>query len=450
MAPHFLAGASQTLSTIVRRDPAFPGLAQQWSSPGDIFSILLILGGDIVQRALAQLVGSSFRLTPVAFSFGWVAYAVSSVVAVIGDGKLMPLPDYDAVVVNAQSGYVRSNKSWILGRVLRDWHFKEEWDDYALVISVVKASRSAKAGVPTLDWPWRIGVAVIIVQIVLSAIPGILYNSWSCLVVIAGGTLLCLAQGAIPQWGKEKWSCRDLAVESMKPPHNPEQKNKTVILTQGNGSPHAVVIISEGVGLDLEDLAGTRVGSSRTTVPAVIAFGVLWIVLLLTASGVKDNPWFLLLVGGLGICQNIYAAGCKRSPGAFGLHFDHVVDIIPEEKYEEDGCTRHKTKNKVFAVLKQVDQFHDPKLGFDRTTPAKTGLDGVGLALLPIFLPGDLWPAEETWKKERVEFYKKNKAERKRLEDAARAATTNATTTPNATNAISAKDGTAVATAQTT
>lgn len=40
----------------------------QWTHPGDVFSVLLILGGDVVARALAQLAGS--RWTPVAFSFG--------------------------------------------------------------------------------------------------------------------------------------------------------------------------------------------------------------------------------------------------------------------------------------------------------------------------------------------------------------------------------------------
>lgn len=42
--------------------------SSQWSNPGDVFSVLLILGGDVVARALAQLTGS--RITPVAFSFG--------------------------------------------------------------------------------------------------------------------------------------------------------------------------------------------------------------------------------------------------------------------------------------------------------------------------------------------------------------------------------------------
>jgi hypothetical protein len=43
-------------------------LRQQWTQPRDVFSVLLLLGGEIVNRALAQLAGSAF--TPVTFSFG--------------------------------------------------------------------------------------------------------------------------------------------------------------------------------------------------------------------------------------------------------------------------------------------------------------------------------------------------------------------------------------------
>ena len=47
---------------------AAQALSDQWQSPGDIFSVLLLLGGDVINRALAQITGSYF--TPVAFSFG--------------------------------------------------------------------------------------------------------------------------------------------------------------------------------------------------------------------------------------------------------------------------------------------------------------------------------------------------------------------------------------------
>ena len=43
----------------------------EWTSPSNYaFTILLLLGGDVIVRALAQLAGG--KLTPVAFSFGTV------------------------------------------------------------------------------------------------------------------------------------------------------------------------------------------------------------------------------------------------------------------------------------------------------------------------------------------------------------------------------------------
>lgn len=57
-------------------------LKNQWSNPSDILSLLLLLGPDVIQRAIAQLVGR--RVTPVAFSFGWAAYSVSALFSAIG------------------------------------------------------------------------------------------------------------------------------------------------------------------------------------------------------------------------------------------------------------------------------------------------------------------------------------------------------------------------------
>lgn len=48
-------------------------LHAQWTNPTDIFTILLIIGGEVVQVAMGQLcAGPMPFLTPVAFSFGWV------------------------------------------------------------------------------------------------------------------------------------------------------------------------------------------------------------------------------------------------------------------------------------------------------------------------------------------------------------------------------------------
>ncbi|EEB99951.1 hypothetical protein MPER_00236, partial [Moniliophthora perniciosa FA553] len=59
-----------------------------WKNPSDTLSILLIIGGDVVLKALAQLSGR--KLVPVAFSFGWVAYSFNTLMSIFGDGRLMP------------------------------------------------------------------------------------------------------------------------------------------------------------------------------------------------------------------------------------------------------------------------------------------------------------------------------------------------------------------------
>lgn len=57
-------------------------LETQWRNPSDILSVLMLLGPDIVQKAIAQVSGRA--IAPVAFSFGWVAYAAASLLRVFG------------------------------------------------------------------------------------------------------------------------------------------------------------------------------------------------------------------------------------------------------------------------------------------------------------------------------------------------------------------------------
>lgn len=66
---------------LLPRDPPSQ-VRKQWSHPSDILSLLLIVGPDVIQRALAQLAGTS--VTPLVFSFGWVAYAVSAIASALG------------------------------------------------------------------------------------------------------------------------------------------------------------------------------------------------------------------------------------------------------------------------------------------------------------------------------------------------------------------------------
>ncbi|TFB04638.1 hypothetical protein CCMA1212_004131 [Trichoderma ghanense] len=386
--------------------------SDQWKHPNDAFSVLLILGGDVVARALAQLVGS--HLTPVAFSFanerylaavlGWVAYAISAVVSTIGENKLMPPADFSCKVVNGQTGYVRDNCSWIIGRMVRDfetWMDKQpraeapralppgsspnpvqarieeiielKWKELrerasgngqpeperppkaGLCVSVYKAQKPTK-GYPGYDAPYIAGLLTCIFQLAVAAIPCGIFGDWSILLVTGAGIVLSFISGALPRWSKEKWACRI-------------NTDKVFVLTRGNGSQHAIVIQGAGVGLDLEDLAAadTSAFDERGTQLVVVGLGFLWILLLITASGIRHNTWFLLAVGGMGILQNMYVTSKSRPPRAFGVPLE-FVEVIGKPKVME-------------ALFEVEDRY--PRLG---------------KSILPIFFPGELRKDEkEKW-----------------------------------------------------
>lgn len=77
-----LYGGESSLLPLKHTRSTDASFKSQWRNPNDILSLLLILGPDVVGRALAQLAGS--RITPVVFSFGWVAYAVNALVPAFG------------------------------------------------------------------------------------------------------------------------------------------------------------------------------------------------------------------------------------------------------------------------------------------------------------------------------------------------------------------------------
>ncbi|PNP86584.1 hypothetical protein FNYG_00076 [Fusarium nygamai] len=378
--------------------------SQQWKHPSDAFSVLLLLGGDVVARALAQLAGS--RLTPVAFSFGWVAYAITVVVSAIGENKLMPPADFSCQVINGETGYVRENHSWIIGRMVRDfdsWMDKQQgeqelpasplcrsrsqnpvkdcvdniindkWKELVdrarqrgklepkrpskagLCVPIYKAQQAIK-GYPGYDALYFTGFLTCIVQVGVAAIPCGIFGDWSILAVTASGIVLSFASGALPQWSKEKWACRI-------------DTHKAFALTRGNGSQYAIVILSEGKGLDLEDLAAADTGAfaESGTRLVVVALGFLWILLLITASGIRQNTWFLLAVGAMGMLHNIYVAGKSRPPEAYGVCLEFVKVI---------------GKHKVMDALFQVEEDYP----------------GLGKSMLPTFFPGQLRDSElEKW-----------------------------------------------------
>lgn len=267
----------------------------------------------------------------------------------------MPLPDCACKIINGESSYVRDNSSWILGRIMRDY---ENWmhdeirarqdelieERYqadieqarrrapgseaevtrraqaGLCVSFYRAGH-AKKGAVYCDVVYLSGFFIALVQLGIAAVPFGMSGDWSILFITTAGIALAFASGSLSQWRKEKWACRT-------------GHGKTVVITRGNGAKHAIVISDpDGIGLDLETLAAGQanldVSTSFSSRILVGLLAVLWIFLLICASGITENTWFLLGIGSIGIIQNIFVAGFCRNPEAFGLplHYESVIGM---------------------------------------------------------------------------------------------------------------------------
>ncbi|KAH6663307.1 hypothetical protein F5X68DRAFT_144521 [Plectosphaerella plurivora] len=356
---------------------------RQWSQPADVFSVLLLLGGEVVHRALGQLAGG--KMATVTFSFGWASYAIMMLLASIGDAKLMPVvPSDSCLVVNVKSGYVRSNVSCVIDRLVRDY---DSWMDEAikerlnqmlddrmrymqqkvrkgtniprpgqtgLCVGVYEPSQVLGCGEPVRDLIFWSGPLVSLVQLALALIPLVTDGDWFVLLITLCGTFLALATGSLPAWAAEKWACRRGTYSSF-------------VLTKGNGFQHAILILGNGRGLNLEDLAvASRLyqGPSDIMTRASLAvLATLWVLLLVSAAGVANGAIYLLAIGGLGMFHCIVVVGSRRKPGALGVHLEYR------------GVVGDMT---VMGSLLQCEERYS----------------GVGKALLPIFFPGKLLPEE--------------------------------------------------------
>ncbi len=203
----------------------------------------------------------------------------------------MPPADFRATVIGAKSGHARNNKSWVIGRLLRDYEHqskphtmnKESPDWESLRVSVFRTVSGSRAARPVHDRVWYSGFVVVLVQLSIAVVPLCLYGEWLVMFVTAWGTILAFSHGALPQWREEKWEC-------------PKGGGGTVTITQGNGSRHAMVLLGSQDAPDLEVLAycdgntvcalSTRTGSAIQT--------ALWLALVITVAGLKQGAWCTL------------------------------------------------------------------------------------------------------------------------------------------------------------
>lgn len=204
------------------------------------------------------------------------------------DRRLMPPPEFRCTVVGAQSGHSRDNKSWVIGRILRDYeqraspHTQDKnsssWE--ALRVSIFRIKANTVTGVPAYDWVWFTGLCVVLIQVVIALVPLLLHREWIVLLLTCSGTLLAFSNGLLAQWCDEKWHC-------------PKNGGGDVTITQGNGSRHAIVVLGGKNAPDLEILAysnSSMISSLSTRVVAGLQ-ALLWVLVVITVAGLKKGGW---------------------------------------------------------------------------------------------------------------------------------------------------------------
>lgn len=367
----------------------------QWTRPSDTFSILLIVGGDVIQLALANLTGTF--VTPIAFSFGWVAYSIMAVLSAIGDNRLLSCaPEVPVKVFDLKSGYGRDNQSWLLGRLIKTYdswmptevrermgqrkggrRSDEEAGDGGqsarIGLCVALYTWHGEAGRPTLDFIAWSALFVTAVQLGVAAIPLAMRGSWAIFLAASTGTLLAYASASLPHWREEKYKARR------------DDIKQDFALTRGQGSQHVLIVVrarrrgekEKPWGLNLADLAGGRSPEMPNTRIWTTVLATLWMVFFITCTGIVSDTWYLMAVGGLGMLHNLVSAGWPRRPEAMGL----PISLLKTDASDEDDQTQIFAEKKAMWTLMELELKHA----------------GFGKALLPEFFPGPLKEWEDEW-----------------------------------------------------
>ena len=171
-----------------------------------------------------------------------------------------------------------------------------------------------------------------------------------------------------------------------------------------------MIIIGDGKGWDLEAMAGKSGIPRKSTKMVFLMLTVLWTLLLITVSGLVQFRWFLVVIGGVGMLQNIYAAGTKRSSRAFNVSMKPYNDCPTIIGHREARSGKYKDSP-------DSDEEEPPppqKWEKDKTYPGVMGAlmaienllpyKGVGATLATEFFPGGL-----TYHPERYRFKRERK-----------------------------------------
>ncbi|EIW52539.1 uncharacterized protein TRAVEDRAFT_52983 [Trametes versicolor FP-101664 SS1] len=329
-------------------------------NPSTILPILMVLGADVLRRSQ-----SVPGVAP--FSIGWPEFLLD----LLARGRSTLPVESPCTVINARSGYARTNRSAVLEHLLRSHNTTPTRGGLTLTFLYT----SQRPGIPGNDIVSYTALATVFLQLAAAGVLPILgIGSDHILTITASGTILSTAAGLLLRRQQQRELCTAREV--------PASRRDVVCITSGNGSAEAIVVVNEGGGVRIEDLAAGRAG--QLGIAGSLGLGVLvvlWAAVLLALTALESvDAWCVLALCGAGTTYTTYAARKWRGGAALGF------------KFAEERKTVVRA-DKVMEVLMKAEELET----------------GVGSALLPVFFPGALRPEEELWWTERKQALKATK-----------------------------------------
>ncbi|CDO72030.1 hypothetical protein BN946_scf184943.g65 [Trametes cinnabarina] len=318
------------------------------ADPSVVIPATMLLGADVLYRA-QSVPGAS------PFTIGWPGLLIS----LLTRNRTSVPVELPCTVINAKSGHARTNRSPLLEHLLRSHGSAPSRRGLAVTF----LHTSERPGAPSRDAVVCAALSTILVQVIAA---GVLFffgvGSQDAMAVTIIGTLLANAAGLILRHQQQKELRSTRAV--------PEKRRDVICITGGNGSSEAIVVVSEGGGVRIEDLAAGRASTLGVLATlGVVALLILWMALLVFTTTLRRvDAWLVLAQCALGAAYTVYAARTWRCGAALGFKF-------AEEK------TMVVRADKVMEALAKAEEVES----------------GVGATLLPIYFPGKLRPEEELW-----------------------------------------------------
>ncbi|RPA72582.1 hypothetical protein BJ508DRAFT_381477 [Ascobolus immersus RN42] len=337
-------------------------------NPQIILLFLVLIGAGPLRQALSLSQLSKDQSAAI-FSFGWIPVIIYSLAGIpISDGH------HQGEIINVSSGIRRTNKSAILTRLLRDypsWMTSTARDKVQQLLedkaedNIKKRSEKQVANEEDFIYEeyedtepiTQAGLCVTIYNASTAALStGIPKSTYAT-------TIIQLAVAALlsPKWGNATFfitvvgiALSFISAYLLTPTVSPRRKRKqpeSFILTDGNGSQHAILVRVGRDGINLEDLASAV--PKEACKLKITALGVAW--LGLCAATLYFACWSIAAIGVIGLLQSLHTAGARKAPEDLGLGKLTLSRVIGEIKVgttlEELSQTHPKTATSLHSLF---------------------------------------------------------------------------------------------------